>query len=75
MRVAPFHSKRPGTDRHHNNNKCTEGNNIESYNRRAGTGLVILIISHNIDLRYSLNLSCPLLPKKKALKTNKKSVC
>jgi len=38
MKVAPFHSKRPGTVVHHNNNKCTEGNNIESYNKRPGTG-------------------------------------
>jgi len=36
--VAPFHSSRPGTAVHHNNNKCTEGNNIESYNRKPGTG-------------------------------------
>jgi len=38
MRVEPFHSKLPGTEVHHNNNKCTLGNNIESYNRRPGTG-------------------------------------
>ena len=38
MRVSPFHSKLPGTKVHHNNNKCTEGNNIESYNRKEGTG-------------------------------------
>lgn len=38
MKVAPFHSKLPGTDVHHNNNKCTLGNNIESYNRKPGTG-------------------------------------
>jgi len=37
-KVAAFHSKRPGTIRHHNNNVCTEGNNIESYNRVPGTG-------------------------------------
>jgi hypothetical protein len=36
--VAPFHSKKPGTDVHHDNNLCTEGNNIESYNRVEGTG-------------------------------------
>lgn len=28
-KVSPFHSKRPGTKVHHNDNKCTEGNNIE----------------------------------------------
>jgi len=38
MRVATFHSKRPGTEVHHNNDKCTEGNNIEPHNRRPGTG-------------------------------------
>ena len=38
MRVNPFHSKLPGTEVHHNNNKCTLVNNIESYNRKTGTG-------------------------------------
>lgn len=37
-KVSPFHSKRPGTNRHHNNDRCTEGNNIASYNRVSGTG-------------------------------------
>lgn len=37
-KVSPFHSKKPGTKVHHNNNKCTEGNNIESYNKVSGTG-------------------------------------
>ncbi len=37
-RVSPFHSKLPGTKKHHNNDKCTEGNNIETYNRKPGTG-------------------------------------
>jgi len=37
-KVAPYHSKKPGTNRHHNNNACTEGNNIESYNKVSGTG-------------------------------------
>lgn len=37
-KVSPFHSKKPGTAVHHNNNSCTEGNNIESYNKVAGTG-------------------------------------
>jgi len=37
-KVSPFHSKLPGTEVHHNNNKCTEGNNIEPQNRVAGTG-------------------------------------
>ena len=38
MKVAPFHSTLPGTKAHHNNNLCTEGNNIEARNRRSGTG-------------------------------------
>lgn len=38
MRVSPFHSKNPGTLVYHNNDRCTEGNNIESYNRVEGTG-------------------------------------
>ena len=38
MKVAPFHSKLPGTDVHHDDDSCTVGNNIESYNRVSGTG-------------------------------------
>lgn len=38
MKVAPFHSKKEGTEVYHNNDKCTEGNNIESYNKEPGTG-------------------------------------
>ena len=37
-KVSPFYSKLPGTTKHHDNDKCTEGNNIESYNRVSGTG-------------------------------------
>ena len=37
-KVSPFRSKLPGTDKHHNNNRCTEGNNIEAKNRISGTG-------------------------------------
>lgn len=37
-KVSPFHSKKPETTVYHNDNKCTEGNNIESYNRVSGTG-------------------------------------
>ena len=37
-KVNPFHSKLPGTGVHHNDNTCTTGNNIESYNRVSGTG-------------------------------------
>ncbi len=37
-KVNPFRSRLPGTKVHHDNNACTEGNNIESRNRVAGTG-------------------------------------
>jgi hypothetical protein len=36
--VSPFHSKLPATEVYHNNNKCTVGNNIETYNKVSGTG-------------------------------------
>lgn len=37
-KVYPFHSIRVGARNvHHDNDRCTEGNNIESYNRRQGT--------------------------------------
>lgn len=37
--VSPFHSVKPNTSNvHHNNSKCTEGNNIEKEYWRAGTG-------------------------------------
>ena len=36
-KVAPFHSVKPNTPNvYHDNNACTEGNNIE--NKRDGTG-------------------------------------
>ena len=31
-RVSPFHSRLPGANRYHDNNQCTEGNNIEPRN-------------------------------------------
>lgn len=37
-KVNPFHSKLPSADAYHDNNSCTVGNNIESYNRVPGTG-------------------------------------
>ena len=37
-KVATFHSKKSGTKVHHDNDKCTEGNNIEKENRASGTG-------------------------------------
>lgn len=35
--VAPFHSSLQ-KDVYHDDNRCTEGNNIESRNRVSGTG-------------------------------------
>lgn len=38
-KVSPFHSKKPGAPQvYHDNNQCTEGNNIETANKVAGTG-------------------------------------
>jgi len=38
-KVAPFHSVKPNTPQvYHNNDACTEGNNIEKENLRSGTG-------------------------------------
>jgi hypothetical protein len=34
----PWHSTRPGETVHHDNTLCTEGNNIESYYLKPGTG-------------------------------------
>ncbi len=37
-RVTPFHSKKDSDRKvYHDNNKCTEGNNIEKENRQSGT--------------------------------------
>jgi transposase-like protein len=39
MKVAPFHSVHPSARRvYHDNDRCTEGNNIETYYKRSGTG-------------------------------------
>jgi hypothetical protein len=39
MKMPPFNSKLPSDRRVHNdNNRCTEGNNIERQNRVQGTG-------------------------------------
>lgn len=35
--VNPTYSKEPGREVFHNNNKCTERNNIETHNLRQGT--------------------------------------
>jgi hypothetical protein len=37
-KVPAFHSSLPGARVHHNDDKCTEGNNIETRNRKSGTG-------------------------------------
>ncbi len=38
MKVPAFHSIKPNTRNvYHDNDRCTEGNNIESYNKRSGT--------------------------------------
>jgi hypothetical protein len=38
-KVPAFHSKRPNDKNvYHNDDKCTEGNNIEKQNRVSGTG-------------------------------------
>ena len=36
--TSPWHSTRAGETVYHNNDRCTEGNNIESYYRATGTG-------------------------------------
>ena len=37
-RVPAFHSKLPGTEVYHDQQGCTVGDNIESYNRVQGMG-------------------------------------
>jgi hypothetical protein len=37
-KVATFHSTEPGTEVYHDNDACTEGNNIEAENKASGTG-------------------------------------
>ena len=36
MKVAPWHAE--GSAVYHDNSRCTEGNNIEARNKKAGTG-------------------------------------
>jgi hypothetical protein len=45
-KVAPFHSTRPGETKYHNNNKCTEGNNIEKHYLAQGTGGRTTLCAH-----------------------------
>jgi len=40
--VSPWHSARQGETVYHNNTNCTEGNNIEKYYLRPGTGNKVL---------------------------------
>lgn len=35
-KVSPFHAEKSSV--HHNNSSCTEGNNIETKNKKDGTG-------------------------------------
>ena len=37
-RTLPIYSAKLGTRVHHNNSRCTERNNIETYNVKQGTG-------------------------------------
>lgn len=38
-KTTPWHSSRVGEDKvHHDETKCTEGNNIEERYRKSGTG-------------------------------------
>ncbi len=38
-KVSPYHSKAPNDRKvYHDHDNCTEGNNIESYNKVSGTG-------------------------------------
>ncbi|HMG01590.1 MAG TPA: hypothetical protein VK596_00570 [Edaphobacter sp.] len=45
-RIQPWHSTRPGETKYHDNNACTEGNNIEAYYFKWGTGLGRILCSH-----------------------------
>ena len=36
-KVNPFHSTHPSATVYHDNNKCTEGNNIEAKHKKPGT--------------------------------------
>ena len=38
MKVDPFYSNLPGTEVYHDNDECTEGDNIQPENRTSGTG-------------------------------------
>ncbi len=38
MKKDPWHSTRPGETVYHDNDQCTEGNNIEAHYLKSGTG-------------------------------------
>ena len=38
MKVPAYHSSKPESEVFHDESGCTEGNNIENWNVRAGTG-------------------------------------
>jgi hypothetical protein len=46
MQRKPWHSKEPQTEVYHDNDDCTEGNNIESRNMQSGTGTRLRKCAH-----------------------------
>jgi hypothetical protein len=51
-RVAPIYSAKLIDRKHHNNDQCTERNNIERVNVRLGTGnLPLCARCHDLNLR------------------------
>lgn len=46
MQKPPWHSKIPSTTVYHDDTKCTEGDNIEDYNRVSGKGAGLKKCSH-----------------------------
>jgi hypothetical protein len=57
-KVSPFHSKEP-TSVHHNNSVCTEGDNIESYNKVSGTGGKPLCVTAHASVLKASRRSVP----------------
>jgi hypothetical protein len=45
-KVPPFHSTRPGETKYHDNNACTEGNNIEKKYWASGKGVGRTLCAH-----------------------------
>ena len=46
MQKSPWHSDRPETEVYHDNNKCTEGDNIENENWTPGKGKKLRKCAH-----------------------------